>query len=172
MALQDWEKLPRKSLTKSENPVARLMLTLLERNGRAKIRYTVRGKTSERWIKPTSLFTVNNLNWPGEYIEAHCELRSESRVFEINNITVLEPGPNIDAVKIERQSVPSGRIECSVDYATLDGNYGDVEGIQVTCPRCGHATESFGTSAASVRRCMALLREECPRGETNFYVED
>jgi hypothetical protein len=32
-------------------------------------------------------------------------------------------------------------------------------------------TESYGTSEASVRRCLVMLREECPRGERNFYVD-
>jgi hypothetical protein len=42
----------------------------------------------------------------------------------------------------------------------------------VTCSRCDHQTESFGTSGASIRRCLALLREECPEDEENFYVTD
>jgi hypothetical protein len=52
----------------------------------------------------------------------------------------------------------------------LDGDYGTVEGVEVTCDRCGHCEESFGTDEASLRRCAALLRENCPQGESNFYV--
>ena len=49
-------------------------------------------------------------------------------------------------------------------YVDLEGDYSaEVEGVRATCSRCGHETESFGTSGASVRRCLVLLREECPR---------
>lgn len=47
-----------------------------------------------------------------------------------------------------------------------------IDGIRAECQRCGHSTESYGTSEASVKRCLALMREECPEGENNFYVED
>lgn len=65
------------------------------------------------------------------------------------------------------------RIECTVDHAiALDGDYGTVMGVRVTCPRCDHSTEAFGTSARSVRRCLARMREECPLDEENYYVTD
>lgn len=63
------------------------------------------------------------------------------------------------------------RVYCDVHQIELEGDYAyDVPGVAVTCRRCGHGTESYGTSEASVRRCLALLREECPNGENNFYV--
>jgi hypothetical protein len=49
-----------------------------------------------------------------------------------------------------------------------EGRHVDV--VQVTCSRCGHSTRSYGSSDASAKRCLVLLREECPRGERNFYV--
>ena len=61
--------------------------------------------------------------------------------------------------------------ECSVEETELYGDYGPVLGIQATCMRCGHVTESFGTSDASIRRCLALMRQECPRQDARFYVE-
>jgi hypothetical protein len=64
------------------------------------------------------------------------------------------------------------RVECEVEEVVLEGDVGDVDGVQATCLRCGHVTESFGTGEASVRRCLALMREECPEGERNFYVEE
>ena len=64
------------------------------------------------------------------------------------------------------------RVPCEVAEVELEGDYSsEVDGVIATCSRCGHETESFGTSDASVRRCLALLREECPRGEHNFYVD-
>jgi hypothetical protein len=65
------------------------------------------------------------------------------------------------------------RVECEIEYTTLENDDGvPVESVVVTCSRCGHQTESFGITGASVRRCLALLREECPEGQSNFYLCD
>ena len=65
------------------------------------------------------------------------------------------------------------RVECGVEETELENENGDyVPGVLVTCSECGYMTESFGTSDASVNRCLALLREECPEGKRNFYVRD
>jgi len=65
------------------------------------------------------------------------------------------------------------RVKCTIDTAELENDSGHgVEGIVATCTRCNHETESFGTASASVRRCLALMREECPEGEDNFYLAD
>ena len=64
------------------------------------------------------------------------------------------------------------KVSCSVEEVELDGGYGLVPGIEVECQRCNHITESFGTSERSVKRCLALMREECPEDESNFYVAD
>ena len=63
------------------------------------------------------------------------------------------------------------RIYCDIDEDLLPGDYANVEGVTATCSRCGHTTESYGTSDASISRCLVLLRDECPREENNFYVE-
>jgi hypothetical protein len=44
--------------------------------------------------------------------------------------------------------------------------------VIVTCNRCEHEEESFGQGPASVKRCMALMKENCPRDEDNFYVDE
>ena len=62
------------------------------------------------------------------------------------------------------------RVACEISTVELEGAYTEIEGVTATCSRCGHETESFGTSDASVRRCLALLREECPNGENNYYL--
>jgi hypothetical protein len=65
------------------------------------------------------------------------------------------------------------RVQCDVSEVDLPGDYrDDVPGVRATCTRCGHETESYGTDGPSVRRCLALMREECPHGEQNFYVGD
>jgi hypothetical protein len=63
------------------------------------------------------------------------------------------------------------RVEVEVREEALDGDYATVEGVVARCTRCDHETESFGTSDASIRRCLVMLREECPMGERNFYVD-
>lgn len=64
-------------------------------------------------------------------------------------------------------------VPCSVDRRTLENeSYREVEGVAVTCSRCNHEEESFGTSDKSIKRCLVLLREHCPRRESNFYVEE
>lgn len=61
-------------------------------------------------------------------------------------------------------------VYCSIDETTLTNENGyDVEGVVATCNKCGATTESFGTSDSSINRCLALMNEECPRGENNFY---
>jgi hypothetical protein len=63
------------------------------------------------------------------------------------------------------------RVACDVVVAYLEGDYAEVEGVVAVCSRCGAESESFGTSGASVRRSLAMLREECPNGEYNFYFD-
>lgn len=63
------------------------------------------------------------------------------------------------------------RVECEIEEVELENDEGyPVDGIRATCGKCGHETESFGTTGASVRRCLALMHEECPRGESNYYM--
>lgn len=64
------------------------------------------------------------------------------------------------------------RIQCDVEYTTMEGDYGDVDSVCVTCSKCGHQTESYGTDDRSIRRCLALMRDECSCGENNFYVAE
>ena len=65
------------------------------------------------------------------------------------------------------------RVYAETAVVTLENDDGyEVDGICATCSRCGYETESYGTGQNSVRRCLVLLREECPNGENNFYVEE
>lgn len=65
------------------------------------------------------------------------------------------------------------RVEVAIEEVVLQSEEGrDVDGVVARCSRCDHETESFGMSKKSVKRCLALLREECPNDENNFYVAD
>ena len=63
------------------------------------------------------------------------------------------------------------KVKCSVDYTSIENDNGyEVEGVVVTCSKCGNTTESFGTSEGSIKRCLAIMNEEC--NENNFYVAE
>ena len=63
-------------------------------------------------------------------------------------------------------------VTCSIERVALAGEHGDIESVRATCSRCGHVTESYGTSERSIGRCLRLMRKECPEDENNYYVED
>jgi hypothetical protein len=64
------------------------------------------------------------------------------------------------------------KVECNVGEVELENDRGiRVKGVRVECGRCDHKTESFGTGEKSIKRCLVLLRENCPQGEENYYVE-
>jgi hypothetical protein len=64
------------------------------------------------------------------------------------------------------------RVQVGIEEIELENDRGyPVASVQATCSRCDHTTESFGTSDASRRRCLVLLREECPLSESNFYID-
>jgi hypothetical protein len=65
------------------------------------------------------------------------------------------------------------RVLCDINYGEEENEEGHMlEATTATCGKCGHETTSFGTSEASVRRCLVMLREECdcPDRHRNFYV--
>jgi hypothetical protein len=64
------------------------------------------------------------------------------------------------------------KVQCHVEELELEGDRGMVPSVELTCSRCDHKTESYGTSGASIRRCLAMMREECPYKEENYYVAD
>jgi len=62
------------------------------------------------------------------------------------------------------------QVDVDVEEVELEGKNGrPVDGIKVTCSRCDHSVEVFGTSVESVKRGCCMLRDECPLGERNFY---
>jgi len=63
------------------------------------------------------------------------------------------------------------KVKFEVQYTTLEGDYGDVDGIELICQKCGHSVEVFGEGESSIKRGAATLNEECPSGENNFYEE-
>jgi len=64
------------------------------------------------------------------------------------------------------------QIDCHITRCELGGDRRLVEGTAAECFWCGHVTESFGTSQASIDRCLSLMREECPEELDKWYVEE
>lgn len=64
------------------------------------------------------------------------------------------------------------QVQVDVEEDEFDGDYTTVPGLRLACPRCGHEVEVFGTDERSAKRGAVMLREECPRGENNFYVAE
>lgn len=65
------------------------------------------------------------------------------------------------------------KIEVEISYVDIENEQGILlPSVQANCTKCGHITESFGTSERSVKRCLVLLKEECPESSNNFYVCD
>jgi len=66
------------------------------------------------------------------------------------------------------------KIECRLELVELENDNGrEVDGIVVTCSRCGQKTQSYGQGPNSVKRCLALMREKCPDKLDAFYaIED
>jgi hypothetical protein len=60
-------------------------------------------------------------------------------------------------------------VTVDISEEELDGDHGSVPGLRLTCERCGHSVEVFGTHDASARRGAIMLRDECPNGENNYY---
>lgn len=62
------------------------------------------------------------------------------------------------------------KVDVEIEEIELENASGhSVDSVQATCSRCDHQTESYGTGDGSIRRCLALLREECPNSEENYY---
>ena len=64
------------------------------------------------------------------------------------------------------------KVAVDIVETEIEGDYAQVDGLKVICERCGHWVEVFGTTGASARRAAYMLREECPKDESNYYDVD
>ncbi len=61
-------------------------------------------------------------------------------------------------------------VRCTTEEQEVENDDGLwLDGVEATCSKCKNTTSSAGTGDASILRCMALMREQCPRNEQNFY---
>jgi hypothetical protein len=64
------------------------------------------------------------------------------------------------------------RVEVEIEEVELENEDGRMQdGVRARCTRCDHETEAYGRTGKSRRRCLVLMREECPQNEENFYVD-
>ncbi len=75
--------------------------------------------------------------------------------------------------KSRRVAAPSWTL---TETETREGENGkeysvDVPYMAVTCARCGNAKTIHGHQQESYDAACVLLRESCPKGESNFYAE-
>lgn len=62
------------------------------------------------------------------------------------------------------------QITIRIDEQEIEGDYGYQPGIIATCSECGLEIEVFGQEDASKKRACAKMREQCRRGEDNYYT--
>jgi len=104
--------------------------------------------------------------WGGEAFSlcTTCEAEVRRTAAQINYALAL-----IDAQRNKEEMT----VNCEVEEFEAENDAGRlIPSVRVTCGRCGHETESYGIEGPSIRRCLVLLREECPAGQDNFYVTE
>lgn len=172
--LADWEKGPRQYIKTSSDQKLKKLLALSASGESVQILYRkYDGSVENRRIKPKRIFKQTQVG--KIYLEAFCERRGAIRIFNVDQLSIASSGkPKSKAPSKGGSVMSSGNgVYCSVDYVTLENDDGrNVDGVEVTCSRCGHVTESYGDGDDSIKRCLALMREECPNNETNWYMEE
>lgn len=63
-------------------------------------------------------------------------------------------------------------IPCEIRGVDVEFQGRTIDGVEATCTDCGHTETAGGTGDKSVKRCLALMRENCPENGNNFYVAD
>jgi hypothetical protein len=61
------------------------------------------------------------------------------------------------------------KIPVEIFEEDVEGDCGFTDGLCAKCSLCGHQVEVLGQGDGSRRYIAVKLREECPRGENNYY---
>ena len=64
------------------------------------------------------------------------------------------------------------KVSVDITQQAVEGDYGYIDGLSLTCERYNHCVEVFGTSDRSARAGAQKLRDDCPNDESNFYDVD
>lgn len=171
MSLPSWEKKKERVVKDSDDLKTRILLAVIKTKRKLHIRYSKPSGIDERWITPTKVFYKNGEN--EAYLEATCHKRNARRVFMIKRITIISANKIKTETEGNTLKIDSGSVACSVNFVDLEGDFDNyIEGVEVTCSRCGHSTVSYGVSDSSIKRCLALMGKDCPRAESNWYEQE
>lgn len=76
----------------------------------------------------------------------------------------------VDNQRWNFQNREMARVHCDITIESFPNDAGyEVEGTTATCSRCNYVTRSYGTTEGSKKRCLFLMKQECPKGESNYY---
>ena len=57
------------------------------------------------------------------------------------------------------------QVEATIESGECENEDGyEIDCVSATCTKCGHEAEAYGDGDASIRYCLVLLSQECPRG--------
>lgn len=60
---------------------------------------------------------------------------------------------------------------CDLTRQLVEGADGQmVPGLVLKCIQCDHAVEVMSQGLPSCKRALAMMREECPKGQSNWYL--
>jgi hypothetical protein len=129
--------------------------------------------TAKTWMAGTSpamtlLFSVKKISL------SHCPTRF-GNPYGVAYFKTLGIDYRLSQLSLAAIDHPGGpmKVEVDVYQDEVEGDHGrPVDGLCLTCERCGHQVKVFGTSNASAQRGAVVLREECPQGENNYYEVD
>lgn len=65
------------------------------------------------------------------------------------------------------------RVPTSITEIEIENDDGRmIDSLRVTCTKCGHSVDIFGTELKSAKRGAATLHETCPEELNNRYQVD
>ena len=128
--------------------------------------------------KPSSLdkLTAQALTLAAEVGNEDPDLRIGPRKFKLPplparkfNLPTLPPRKRVVvAPQTAQRKTP---VVCVIDYTYRENEREfDQECVVAECSACGHTEQSWGHGDKSVRRCLVLMGQNCPRNADNFYI--
>ena len=63
----------------------------------------------------------------------------------------------------------SKSVKLIIEHAMIESDEGPISGLCIECSKCEHVVEVYGREHKSIRYGAALMRQQCPLGEQNYY---
>jgi hypothetical protein len=94
-------------------------------------------------------------------------------IYEVSEEYGIEIGELAQALGKRKKGRKKVKVKCEIEYTQREDEFGkERDCVVATCGKCGHETMSWGQGEGSVKRCLAIMREECEEGEENFYIQE